>query len=141
MLSEKISTALSHPLVLFDGYCNLCNTSVQTIIRNDPKGYFHFASLQSETGQHILEKYEMDKSDLKTFILYKEGQIYTRSTAALKVAAKMKFPFKLLAVFFIIPAFLRNVVYNIVASNRYKWFGKRDSCMIPSPELKSRFHE
>ena len=141
MVSEKITTALSHPLVLFDGFCNLCNASVQTIIKNDPDGYFHFAALQSETGQYVLENNSMDKKDLKTFILLENGKVYTRSSAALKVASRMKFPYKLLTVFLIVPPFIRNAVYNIIASNRYKWFGKRDSCMMPTPELKARFHD
>ncbi len=141
-MSKPSSTSLTdHPLVLFDGYCNLCNSSVQLIIRNDKKAWFHFASLQSDTGRSIMEKFDMDPDDLKTFILYHRGKLYTRSAAALRVAGSLRFPYNLLSVFIVIPPFLRNIVYNWVARNRYRWFGRRESCMVPTPDIKARFHD
>lgn len=128
-----------HPVILFDGVCNLCNGSVQYVIRHDKQGLFRFASLQSESGQKLLQQYQLPESDFTSFVLVENGKAYTRSTAALKVAKKLSGIIKLLYGFIIVPAFIRDAVYNVISTNRYKWFGKQDSCMIPTPELKERF--
>jgi len=126
-------------VILFDGECNLCNGSVQFVIRNDKKKLFQFASLQSEGGKALLEKYGLNSNDLNSFILIQNDKAYFQSTAALNVASQLSGVVKLLAGFKIVPPFIRDAVYKFIAKNRYKWFGQRDACMIPTPELKSRF--
>lgn len=127
------------PIILFDGICNLCNAAIQFVIKRDPAAVFSFASLQSDAGQQLLKKFDLPVSELNSFVLIQHDQSFTRSTAALKVAKQLKGPTKLLYGFIIVPAFIRNFVYKIIAANRYRWFGKRDSCMLPSIELKERF--
>lgn len=129
----------TQPVILFDGICNLCNSSVQYVIKHDPVALFKFASLQSETGRQLLKEYGLPENSLNSFVLIQDNKAHTRSTAALKVAKKLKGPVKLLYGFIIVPAFIRNWVYTLIAHKRYKWFGKRDECMIPSPSLKTRF--
>ncbi|WP_411767636.1 thiol-disulfide oxidoreductase DCC family protein [Winogradskyella sp. A3E31] len=127
-------------LILFDGVCNLCNSSVLKVIKNDPKDHFLFAPLQGDIGQQIISKYNIDSQETDSIILYNpDFGIKTKSSAALHVAKKLKFPLNLSAVFFIIPRFIRNWVYDFVAENRYKWYGKKEQCMIPTPELKAKF--
>lgn len=127
------------PIILFDGICNLCNRSVQFIIKKDKKKQFLFASLQGKTGQELLQRFGLPVNDLNSFVLVEEDKVYRRSTAALRIAKKLGGGWKLLYGFMIIPGFIRNGVYNWIARNRYKWFGKRDECMIPTPELKKQF--
>ncbi len=127
-------------LVLFDGVCNLCNSSVLYIIKRDKKNIFMFAPLQSEIGKQLVNTYNIDTNKVDSILLYEPNKgISSRSTAALKIASKLKFPVSSLSIFFIIPAFIRNWVYNYIAKNRYKWYGKKESCMIPTPELKAKF--
>lgn len=128
------------PLILFDGVCNLCNGSVQFIIKRDKDARFRFASLQSEAGKKILEQFQLPVDTFNSFILYEDGKIYTRSTAALRVFSQLK-RWKWVGAFKYVPRFIRDGVYNLIARNRYRWFGKKDECMIPTPELKSRFLE
>ena len=127
------------PLILFDGVCNLCNRSVQYVIQHDPEGIFNFASLQGETGQQLLKKYNLPVNDFNSFVLVENEKVFINSTGALKVAKRLNGMVRLLYGFIIIPPFIRNAVYNLIARNRYKWFGKKDSCMVPSPALKTRF--
>ena len=127
------------PIILFDGICNLCNGAVQFVIKRDPAAIFSFASLQSDVGQQLLKKFDLPGNELNSFVLIQQDKSYTRSTAALKVAKQLKGPIKLLYGFIIVPVFIRNFVYRIIAANRYRWFGKRDSCMLPSVDLKDRF--
>ncbi len=129
----------SSPIILFDGVCNLCNTSVQTVIKKDKQGIFYFASLQSDAGQNLLKEFNLPQENFNSFILIQNGKAYQKSTAALMVAKQLNGLLKLLYVFIIVPTFIRDAVYNIVANNRYKWFGKKEFCMIPTPELKARF--
>lgn len=126
-------------VLLFDGVCNLCNSSVQFILARDPKAKFRFASLQSDEGQALLQEFEDRPSDLSSVVLIEDGQLYTRSDAALRVARQLSGGWPLLYAFIVLPRALRDAVYDWIARNRYRWFGKRDSCMIPSPELRSRF--
>ena len=129
-------------LILFDGVCNLCNSSVQYVIKRDKKEHFLFTALQSETGKQILDQYKIDTTKIDSILLYTpEKGIDYKSTAALKIAISLSFPENLMAIFFIVPTFIRNWVYDFIAKNRYKWYGKKESCMIPTPELKSRFLE
>ena len=126
-------------VILFDGVCNLCNSSVQFVIKQDTKNYFSFAALQSNFGQELLNKYHLDPHDFDSFVLYENNKLHLKSSAALRLTRKLRFPFPLLYPLIVIPAFIRNLVYDFIAKNRYKWFGKKDSCMIPTPELKDRF--
>ena len=129
-------------LILFDGVCNLCNASVQYVIKQDKKDVFRFAALQSDIGQKIITQYNIDTSKTDSIILFTpEHQLFYKSTAALNIAKLLGFPTNLLVVFLIIPVFIRNWVYDFIARNRYKWYGKREQCMVPTPELNSKFLE
>ncbi len=127
------------PLILFDGVCNLCTGSVRFILRRDSKKQFHFASLQSGPGQKILKALGLSTEELKTFVLIEEGRAYFKSTAFLRVTRRLKGFWQLLAVFLIVPRFIRDVFYDFIARHRYRWFGKRESCWAPTPELRERF--
>lgn len=126
-------------LILFDGVCNLCNGAVNFVIDHDTKNIFRFASLQSEVGQQILVTNNLNASDFNSFILVKNNKILQKSTAALTVAVELGGWWKLLGVFFIFPAIFRDIFYNFIAKNRYRWFGKAESCRMPTPELRSKF--
>lgn len=126
-------------VIYFDGICNLCTGSVKFIIRRDPKRYFRFASLQSNTGKEFLSQHFPSDQSLRTFLLWEDGKLYTRSTAALRVARRLTGLWPLLYAFIIVPRFIRDGVYNWIAGNRYKWFGKKEECWIPTPELKALF--
>ena len=127
-------------LILFDGVCNLCNTSVNYIIKYDKKNVFRFVALQSEIGQKIVKEFNIDPKKTDSIILFSEEQkLSYKSTAALKIANHLNFPFNILVVFLIIPPFIRNWVYDYIAKNRYKWYGKRKECMVPTAELKNKF--
>lgn len=127
-------------LILFDGVCNLCNGSVLFIIKRDAKDLFRFASLQSDLGQSFLKKNNSQpEPSLKSIILVTpEAKVYTKSSAALRIAKHLP-GWKWMAVFLVLPRFLRDFVYDIIARNRYSWFGKREECMVPTPELKAKF--
>jgi predicted DCC family thiol-disulfide oxidoreductase YuxK len=127
-------------LILFDGVCNLCNASVQYVIKRDKKDIFMFAPLQSRIGDEIINIYNIDTSKTDSILLFEHDKgISYKSTAGLKIASKLRFPTNLLIVFLIVPSFIRNWFYGFIARNRYKWFGKKDECMIPTPEISSRF--
>lgn len=125
-------------IILFDGICNLCNGSVQFILKKDPDGHFNFASLQGKVGKRLLNDYGIDENS-DSFILIQDDGWYNKSNAALHVCKDMKGFLKLLYVFRFIPRPIRDAVYDVVAKNRYRWFGKRDSCMMPTPKFKDRF--
>lgn len=128
------------PVLLFDGVCNLCNGFVQMIIKRDKKGVFRFASLQSGTGQEVLAYIKEQTGTVPdSLVLIYKGKYYIKSDAAIKTAQILGGSWKLLTAGFIFPKGFRNSVYDLVARNRYKWFGKEDECMIPTPELKARF--
>ncbi|MEK4030477.1 thiol-disulfide oxidoreductase DCC family protein [Pseudobacillus sp. FSL P4-0506] len=127
-----------NPIILFDGECNFCDSSVQFIIKNDPKGIFHFASLQSDTGQSLLKKHRVP-SDIDSMILIEGDKVYYKSAAALRICKHLKGAWKLLYALIIVPRPIRNIAYDFIAKNRYKWFGKKESCMLPSPSVRARF--
>jgi predicted DCC family thiol-disulfide oxidoreductase YuxK len=127
------------PIVLFDGVCNLCNGTIQYIIKRDKRDQFFFASLQGSTGQQLLKKYQLPQTSFNSFVLIEGDRAYTKSTGALKVLKKLGGIWNLLYAFIIVPLFIRDAVYNWISKNRYRWFGKREYCMIPTPELKARF--
>ncbi len=128
-------------ILLFDGVCNLCNSIVQFTIKRDPKGKFKFASLQSERGQSLLKQFGLPTDDFDSFIFIIGDKYFRKSSAGLHVLKELDGAWKVLYIFIIIPGPLRDFVYNIIAKTRYKIFGKRDTCMVPTPELKQRFLE
>ncbi|WP_413790323.1 thiol-disulfide oxidoreductase DCC family protein [Bacillus thuringiensis] len=125
-------------IILFDGDCNLCNQSVQFIIKRDPKGYFKFASRQSSIGIQLLDQYNISKT-IDSVILIDNNKAYTESDAILNICKYLKGSCKLLFILLIIPRPIRNLYYKKVAENRYKWFGKQKHCLIPTPDIKKRF--
>jgi predicted DCC family thiol-disulfide oxidoreductase YuxK len=130
---------LTGKVILFDGVCNLCNSSVQFIIRRDPGGQFKFAPLQSSFGQEQLKKFGIPPEALNSVILIGDEVAFQRSDAALEIARNFTGMWRGLYYFKVIPRFFRDWIYDRIAKNRYSLFGKRDECMIPTPELKARF--
>lgn len=128
-------------LVLFDGVCNLCNGFVQFVIARDPHGRFQFAALQSETARRLLERHGAPDPLPDAIVLVEDGRLYTRSTAALRIARQLTFPWPLTAVCFVVPRPVRDWAYALIARRRYRWFGRRETCMMPTPELRARFLE
>jgi predicted DCC family thiol-disulfide oxidoreductase YuxK len=128
-------------IIFFDGVCNLCNNSVQFIIKRDKHKRFLYASLQSDAARDILLQFKIKNSYLDSIILVENGKLYQKSTAILKIAKELNGLWKLNYGFIIIPKSIRDYVYGIIAKNRYKWFGKRSVCMIPTGEMKLRFLE
>jgi predicted DCC family thiol-disulfide oxidoreductase YuxK len=133
-----LSFNTTKPIIFFDGVCNLCNGSVQFVIKKDKAARFRFASLQSAAGQEILQHFKLSQDNFNSFILFEDGQLYTRSTAALRVFSQLK-GWKWTGALQWIPLFIRDGVYKIIARNRYRWFGKQESCMVPGEDLVSRF--
>ncbi len=128
-------------IVLFDGVCNLCNKSIQFVIKHDKKDQFRFASLQSEVGKQLLEKFDINRNQTDSIVLITpENKFYVKSSAALHIAKKMKYYFWM-SIFLYLPKIVRDKIYDLIAKNRYKWFGKKVECMIPTPELKAKFLE
>lgn len=129
-------------IVLFDGVCNLCDGAVQRIIKHDKNDIFRFASLQSDIGKKLVEERGMDPEELDSIVLIEPGVAYYRkSTAALEISRDLSGGYSLLKNFLFIPEPLRDGIYDLIANNRYKWFGKKEQCMIPTPELKAKFLE
>ncbi|WP_299443814.1 thiol-disulfide oxidoreductase DCC family protein [uncultured Aquimarina sp.] len=127
-------------IILFDGVCNLCNGAVNFIIKRDKNDVFRYASLQSEIGKKLASEIGIDTSKLDTILLIEPSvAYYHKSTAALHIAKQLSGGYPLLSVFLLFPKILRDWIYDIIAKNRYKWFGKRDNCVIPTPELKALF--
>lgn len=124
--------------MLFDGECNFCDVSVQFILKRDPKGVFKFASLQSEIGQQLLKEYDVP-NHMDSIVLIDGDGFYTKSTAALKIARQLTNFWKYFYIFIIVPKFVRDIAYNVIAKNRYKWFGKKEACMLPTAEQRNRF--
>tara|TARA_R110002073_G_scaffold4213_2_gene28015 strand:- start:1454 stop:1864 length:411 start_codon:yes stop_codon:yes gene_type:complete len=127
------------PIILFDGVCNLCNTSIQLIIKKDLKEQFLFAPLQSDAGQRILLHNKLENLDFGTIILLENNKIYDKSTAALRITRRLSGGYPLLYAFVIVPKFIRDAVYKTIANNRHKWFGKQAQCMVPTASIKERF--
>lgn len=126
-------------IILFDGVCNFCNSTVNRIIRNDKKDHFRFAALQSETGKKLLKKFKIDPGTTDSIILIENDRVYLRSGATLRISKQLGGLYPLLYGFIIIPPFLRNAVYDLIAKNRYKWFGKKESCMVPEENVRAKF--
>ena len=126
-------------VILFDGVCNLCNSSINFIIKNDKKKYFLFASLQSDAAKGILLQHNSKNNSMNSIILIENGIVYEKSSAILKIATHLPNGYQILSIFIIIPTIIRDSIYMFISKNRYKWFGKKDSCIIPSKEIEDRF--
>ena len=139
-ISEVASTptGVQH-LLLFDGVCNLCNGTVQFLLRADRRKKLFFASLQSDTGQRVLQAYQFSGPPLQTVVFCSGPKYFTHSNAILEVCRVLGFPWSLLYLFKVIPRPLRDLIYRWVARNRYKWFGEKENCLLPTPELRQRF--
>ena len=129
------------PVIFFDGVCNLCNASVQFAIEHDSNNTFKFTALQGDYAKRVLPQFNLDTSKINSILLVENGKLYTKSSAALRVAKKLNGLLPLLFAFIIVPKFIRDWIYDIIAKNRYKWWGKQDSCWVPTPELRSRFYD
>lgn len=128
-----------HPVVLFDGVCNLCAGYVQFLVRRDPDGIFRFAPLQSAVAETLLEARDVDGDELDSIVLIEDDDVYVKSSAVVRIAVHLGGVYRLLGPFRYVPERLRDFVYDVVAARRYDWFGRREACMIPTPELESRF--
>ena len=131
--------AAAPPIVLFDGVCNLCSGSVQFLLKRDREGRFRFASLQSDAGRSLLAEHGLAVDSLRSVVLIEDGRVWQESAAALRIARHLPGAWRLLRVFAAIPRPLRDAVYRWIARNRYRWFGKAETCWLPTPELKERF--
>jgi len=127
--------------ILFDGVCNLCNGFVQFVVKRDPQGRFRFAALTSDAAQSMLRQSGVTLPLPDSMVLIEDGAVYLRSDAPLRIARGLTFPWPLLYGFVVVPRFIRDRVYDFIAARRYRWFGRRDVCMIPTPDLRRRFLE
>lgn len=126
-------------LVLFDGVCNLCSTLVQFVIRHDPAAKFRFAAIQSEIGREIYQSRGLDPAELETFVFIAGGRIFLRSDAAMEVVSRFDGAWRTFRILRFIPRFARDSIYSFIARNRYRWFGRKEVCMMPTPEIEERF--
>lgn len=129
----------NEPIILFDGICNFCNSAINFTIKRDKKKQIKFAPLQSEAGQKLLKEYKLPVNEFESFVFIVNNKVFTKSTAALTVCKYLKGAWPLCYSFILVPGFIRNAVYDLVARNRYKWFGSKDTCMIPTPDIRARF--
>jgi len=129
-------------IILFDGICNLCNSSVRFVIEHERSPMFRFASIQSETGKHLLRWCKLPEDFSDAVIYIENGNIHLGSTAALKIGQRLKFPWSIISsVGLLVPRIIRDWIYGQIGTHRYQWFGKRDVCMLPTEELKTRFYD
>ncbi|MEP7237953.1 MAG: thiol-disulfide oxidoreductase DCC family protein [Ferruginibacter sp.] len=129
----------TQPVILFDGVCNFCNSAVNFTIKRNKKANIVFAPMQSAAGEKLLQQYNLEENDMKSFIFIENDTVYKQSTGALKVCRHLRGLWPLCYGFIIVPKFIRDGIYNWIAKNRYKWFGVRQECMIPTPQVKARF--
>ena len=130
---------LTHSIILFDGVCNLCNGAVNFVVKRDTRNVFKFTPLQEKQGVLLLKTHAVDTQKLDSIVLIENEKVYVKSSAALRIARKMSNLWPLFFVLLIIPSFIRDGVYDFIAKNRYKWFGKKEQCMIPTPGLREKF--
>jgi predicted DCC family thiol-disulfide oxidoreductase YuxK len=119
--------------------CNFCNSAINFVLKQDKKGIFRFAPLQSEAGQKLLQQYNLSTAEFDSFVLIDNGKVYKKSAASLQVMNKLPWYWKELQLLRIIPTAFRDAIYDLIAKHRYKWFGKKEQCMIPTPEMRNRF--
>lgn len=127
------------PVIFFDGLCNLCNGAVQFALRHEKNDAFRYTALQGQYAKKTLAQFKVNPKQLNSILLIDNGKLYFKSTAALRITKKFKGLWPALYLFILVPAFIRNWVYDIIAKNRYKWFGKKESCWVPTPALKAKF--
>lgn len=130
---------MNERIIFFDGVCNLCNSTVDFLISRDKKRHFRYASLQSDAGQAMLRKHNLPTSEFGSFLYLDGDTLHTKSSGALRVAVKLGGLWSLMGIFLIIPPFIRNAVYDLIAKHRYRWFGKRETCRLPTPEERTLF--
>lgn len=140
-MRHKDKYSMNNPIIIFDGICNLCNSSINFIIKNDSKRIFRFTQLQSEAGKNLAEEYEISEKNFDSVVLIQNEKVFLKSSAALEISKQLQFPINLSIVFKIIPKLLRDKVYDFISRNRYVWFGKSKECMIPSNEIRNLFLE
>ncbi|MDM7923583.1 MAG: thiol-disulfide oxidoreductase DCC family protein [Pyrinomonadaceae bacterium] len=126
-------------IILFDGVCNFCNSSINFVIEHDSKGYFKFAPLQSAAGEELIAKHGIDTAETDSVILVEDGKAYTHSAAALRIARHLDGIWSLGYWLIAVPRQLRDLVYRFIAKHRYRLFGRRDACMMPTPDVRARF--
>ncbi|MGD8569588.1 MAG: thiol-disulfide oxidoreductase DCC family protein [Gammaproteobacteria bacterium] len=131
----------TNPVLLFDGVCKFCHSSVRFVINRDREKRFYFCPLQSARGQQMMEQYHIEDTGLNSMILLDNGKIYRKSAAALRIARQLSMPWPLLSVFLLVPAFMRDAVYDFIGRHRYQWFGKYEQCYIPDDDTRERFVE
>ena len=141
---DELSTPVSdkgdgYPIVLFDGVCNLCDRAVNFVIDRDPELVFRFASLQSSVGERLLARFDLDPNETDSLVLIEEGRAYVYSTAALRIARRLGKLWPIAYGLIVVPRPLRDAAYKAIAGRRYRWFGKRETCRIPTPEEQARF--
>lgn len=129
----------TQPVILFDGVCNFCNGAVNFVIKRDKRSRIRFATMQSDAARELLAPYHWPVDDMKSFLFIENGKLYDRSTAALRVCRYLRGGWPLCYGLIIVPKFIRDGIYNWVARNRYKWFGQKDQCMVPTPDVRARF--
>ncbi|WP_310259049.1 thiol-disulfide oxidoreductase DCC family protein [Fictibacillus barbaricus] len=129
------------PVLLFDGVCNLCNSSVQFILKHEKEEKLKFAAIQSESGKELLSHHHIDPTRTDSVIFIENDKVYFMSDAVLTLTRYLNFPWSFSKHFLIVPRSFRDFIYKRIAKNRYRWFGKKDSCMIPTPALRKRFLE
>ncbi len=139
MKQPSVGPSSSGPVILFDGVCNLCNATVLFIVDRDPKGLFRFAALQSAAGAHVLASQANAVRDVDSIVLVDGHGVWTESDAALRIAVALGWPWRAAGAFRVLPRQFRDAVYRWIARNRYRWFGRRDACRLPTPELRGRF--
>ena len=137
--TSQIRLLSDNGIILFDGFCNLCSWSVQFILKRDSKNYFRFASLQSEIAERFLKDFNIPKGFYQSLVLIENNRVYFRSNAALKIARKLRGLWPILYVFILIPKPVRDYIYNIIAINRFKWFGKKEICFLPEKDYSEKF--
>ncbi len=127
------------PVILFDGVCNFCNNTINFVIKRDRKNLLRFAAMQSFAAGQLLQQYGLPEGEMKSFVFIENGKVFTQSTAALRVCKYMTWLWPLFYILTIIPKFIRDAVYDRIAKNRYKWFGVREHCMLPTVETRAKF--
>jgi len=138
--TSRIRLSSDKGIVLFDGFCNLCSWSVQFILKRDPKDYFKFAALQSEVGKQLLMQLEFAQNLNNSVILIEKDKVYSKSEAALKITRKLRGLWPIFYIFILIPKPVRDYIYNMIARNRFNWFGKKDSCYVPEKDYSEKFY-
>jgi predicted DCC family thiol-disulfide oxidoreductase YuxK len=136
---RPMTTPDEGPVILFDGVCNFCAWSVRFVIARDPRAVFRFAPLQSDAGRRLLRDHGLDEGAMDSFVLVEGSGAWRESDAALRVCRHLRGPWRMLAALRVFPRPLRDPVYRFIARNRYRWFGRADQCLVPTPSLRSRF--